>query len=138
MTQHPITVETVVVAPIEKVWTYWNEPEHMVIWDTGSPDWHTPHVTNDLRVGGTFDVRMEAKDGNEGFNFIGTYTDIVMHERIAYTIEDGRDVIVTFEIIGDGVRVREVFDPENINSIELQRQGWQGILDNFKAHVEEG
>ncbi len=131
-----ITVSTTVSAPIEKVWSYWNEPEHMVVWDTGSPDWHTPHVVNDLTVGGKFDVRMEAKDGSAAFNFIGTYTTIVPHERIEYTIEDGRKVVVTFETTDNGIRVTETFDPENINSDELQRQGWQGILDNFKAHVE--
>ncbi len=137
MTENAITVETIVRAPIEKVWAYWNDPKHMVIWDTGSPDWHTPHVVNDLRVEGKFDVRMEAKDGSAAFNFIGTYTRIVPNECIAYTIEDGREVMVTFTVTESGVRVQEIFDPENINSIELQRQGWQGILDNFKAHVEQ-
>jgi uncharacterized protein YndB with AHSA1/START domain len=131
-----ITVSTTVSAPIEKVWSYWNEPEHIIVWNTGSPDWHTPRATNDLTVGGSFNVRMEAKDGSEGFDFIGTYTIIVPQERIEYAMDDGRKVVVTFEATDEGIRVMETFDPENINSEELQRQGWQGILDNFKAHVE--
>lgn len=131
-----ITVDTSINAPIEKIWAYWNEPEHIVVWNTGSPDWHTPRATNDLVVGGKFNVRMEAKDGSEGFDFVGTYTEIVAHERIAYEIEDGRKVVVTFQATDGGVRVTEVFETEDINSEELQRQGWQGILDNFKAHVE--
>jgi uncharacterized protein YndB with AHSA1/START domain len=131
-----ITVDTSINAPIEKIWAYWNEPEHIVVWNTGSPDWHTPRATNDLVVGGKFNVRMEAKDGSEGFDFVGTYTEIVEHERIAYEIEDGRKVVVTFQATDGEVRVTEVFETEDINSEELQRQGWQGILDNFKAHVE--
>jgi uncharacterized protein YndB with AHSA1/START domain len=136
MTHNPITVVTTVVAPIETVWKYWNEPEHIVVWSTGSPDWHTPTATNDLRVGGQFNVRMEARDGSEGFNFVGTYTTIVPYERIEYVIEDGREVIVTFEVLPDGVVVTEMFDMEQINSEEFQRQGWQGILNNFKVYVE--
>jgi uncharacterized protein YndB with AHSA1/START domain len=133
---NPITVSITVDAPIEKVWSFWNEPEHIIVWNTGSPDWHTPHATNDLRVGGSFNVRMEAKDHSGGFDFAGTYTEIIPHERIAYTMEDGRKVVVTFEKEEDGIHITEVFDPETINSEELQRSGWQGILNNFKAHIE--
>lgn len=132
-----ITVEVVVGASIEKVWDYWNDPAHMVVWDTGSPLWHTPAATNDLVVGGVFDVRMEARDGSAGFNFRGTYTCIEPSKRIEYTIEDGRKVVVTFEGREDGVLVREVFESEEENSIELQREGWQGILNNFKKYIEQ-
>lgn len=132
----PITVETSVNAPVETVWACWTEPEHIMRWNSASPDWHTPSATNDLREGGTFTSRMEAKDGSAGFDFGGTYTKVVEHEQIDYTMDDGRTVSVVFDGHGDHTHVTEVFDPESENPSEMQRQGWQAILDNFKAYAE--
>jgi uncharacterized protein YndB with AHSA1/START domain len=132
-----ITVETVVHAPIATVWRCWTEPTHIMQWNSASPDWHTPRATNDLREGGTFTARMEAKDGSMGFDFAGTYTKILEHEEIAYTMgESGRNVTVLFAETADGTRVTEIFDPETENPPEMQRQGWQSILDSFKKHAE--
>jgi uncharacterized protein YndB with AHSA1/START domain len=131
-----ITVQVTVNAPIEKAWKFWNEPEHITKWCTGSPDWHTPRAENDLRVGGTLRSRMEAKDGSAGFDFIATYSDIKEHKTIAYTIEDGRKVKVTFSTDGKTTTLIETFDAENENPIEVQQQGWQSILNNFKKYTE--
>lgn len=132
-----VTIHTDVRAPIEKVWTYWTEPQHITKWNNASDDWHTPRATNDLREGGRFTARMEAKDGSMGFDFGGTYTKVVPQKYIAYSIDgDGRKVTVQFEEKGSAVLVIETFDSESENPIELQRAGWQAILDNFKKHVE--
>jgi uncharacterized protein YndB with AHSA1/START domain len=131
-----ITVETSIKAPIEKVWSYYNEPAHITTWATPSPDWHAPRAENDLRVGGKFNTRMEAKDGSAGFDFTGTYTEVVPNQRIAYTMDDGRKVVTTLAEEDSAVKVTTIFDPENENPIEMQRGGWQAILDNFKKHVE--
>ncbi len=133
----PITVETIVNAPVAKVWTLWTEPEHIMNWNSASPDWHTPSATNDLREGGSFTSRMEAKDGSFGFDFGGTYTKVLEHEHIAYAMSDGRTVTVTFAEIGGKTFVSETFDPETENPPEMQRAGWQSILDNFKKYAEE-
>lgn len=133
----PITVETTVNAPVATVWKCWTEPEHITQWNAASDDWHSPSATNDLREGGTFTARMEAKDGSAGFDFGGTYTKVVDQKEIAYTMDDGRKVSVTFEDKGDQTHVIETFDAETQNSPELQRAGWQSILDNFKKHAEE-
>ena len=132
-----ITVQTTVNAPLEKAWKAWNEPEHITKWCTGSPDWHTPRAENDLRVGGTLRSRMEEKDGSAGFDFIATYTDIQKHKMIAYTMEDGRKVKIDFTTNGKTTTLVETFDAENENPVEMQREGWQTILNNFKAHVEK-
>lgn len=132
----PITVETTVNAPIAKVWEYWTEPEHITQWNTASDDWHTPSATNDLREGGSFTARMEAKDGSFGFDFGGTYTKVTKHAQIDYTMGDSRKVSVTFEDQEGKTHITETFDPETQNSPEMQRQGWQAIMDNFKKHVE--
>jgi uncharacterized protein YndB with AHSA1/START domain len=131
-----ITVQVTVNVPVEKAWMVWNEPEHITKWCTGSPDWHTPHAENDLRIGGRLFSRMEAKDGSAGFDFVATYTDIVNRKTIAYTMEDERNVKITFSNDGKTTTLVETFDAENENPIELQREGWQTILNNFKAHVE--
>ncbi|MFA6470229.1 MAG: SRPBCC family protein [Bacteroidota bacterium] len=131
-----ITIETTVNAPIDKVWKMWNEPEHITKWATGSPDWHTPYAENDLRVGGKFLSRMSAKDGSASFDFIGTYDDVQMHKTIAYTMEDGRTATITFTSDGKSVKIVEMFEAETENTPELQKAGWQTILDNFKNHVE--
>jgi uncharacterized protein YndB with AHSA1/START domain len=131
-----ITVEVSVNAPAEKVWRFFTEPSHIMHWNNASPDWHTPRAVNDLRVGGTFNSRMEAKDGSAGFDFGGTYDEVVPYERIAYTMGDGRRVQITFKEEGGETRIVEVFDAETINAIEKQRDGWQSILENFKTYTE--
>ena len=131
-----ITVQTILKAPIEKVWELWISPEHITQWNHASADWHTPYAENDLKVGGKFKYTMAAKDGSMQFDFGGTYTEIVNHSLIAYTIDDGRKVKITFESQENGVVITEKFDPETENSEVLQQQGWQAILDNFKKHVE--
>lgn len=131
-----ITVENTVNAPVEKVWECWTSPEHIIKWNNASDDWHTPHAENDLRVGGKFLSRMEAKDGSMGFDFNGVYSEVKEHELIAYAIEGGRKVRITFSPVLEGTRVAESFEAENENSIELQRGGWQSIMDNFKKYVE--
>lgn len=131
-----ITVETQIKAPLEKVWEFWTEPVHITKWNSASDDWHTPTAENDLRVGGNFSARMEAKDGSFGFDFGGVYDTVKIHQEIAYTIGDGRKVRVLFTKQGDQTQVRETFEIENENPAEMQRGGWQAILDNFKKYTE--
>ncbi len=133
----PVTVRVTVNAPKEKVWEFWNEPSHITVWCTGSPDWHTPKAVNDLRVGGRFVTTMEAKDGSQSFDVSGVYTVVEPYKRIEYTMDDGRTVSVVFEDAHDGVTIVETFDPEDENPRELQADGWQGILTNFKKHAEQ-
>lgn len=123
-------------ATIEKVWNYWNQPEHITKWYSASDDWHAPHAENNLVDGGTFVTRMEAKDGSFGFDFSGKYISVIPNKYIEILLGDGRNIKVTFEDNGDKVRVIETFEPENENSHELQRFGWQSILNNFKKYVE--
>lgn len=130
-----ITVETTVNAPIAEVWRAYTTPSDIQQWNTASDDWHTTHATVDLRVGGTFTSRMEAKDGSFGFDFVGTYTEIVPNAVIGYTFGD-RTGLVEFFSGQDGITVRVTFDAEADNSEAQQRQGWQAILNNFKRHVE--
>jgi uncharacterized protein YndB with AHSA1/START domain len=132
----PITVETTVRAPVDKAWRYFTEPAHITKWNAASDDWHSPRATNDLRVGGQFNCRMEAKDGSVGFDFAGTYDEVVPNKRIAYRMTDGRKVVVTFAQDGDTTRVTETFDPESQNPVDMQRGGWQSILDNYKKDAE--
>jgi uncharacterized protein YndB with AHSA1/START domain len=131
-----ITVETVVKAKLDRVWDAWNNPADIQQWNSAQDDWHTTRSTVDLREGGKFASRMEAKDGSEGFDFEGTYTRIVPYKTIAYRMSDGREVTVEFAERPGGVRVKETFDAETENPAELQRQGWQAILDHFGRHVE--
>ncbi len=132
----PITVETTVKAPLAKVWECWTAPEHITKWNAASDDWHTTKATNDLRDGGMFTARMEAKDGSFGFDFGGTYSKVVPQTHLAYAMDDGRKVTVDFAEKDGQTRIVEAFDPEQENTPELQRQGWQAILDNFKAYAE--
>jgi len=134
--QEAITVEAVVNAPIEKTWKFWTEPEHIKRWNSASDDWHTPAASNDLKAGGTFKVRMEAKDQSSGFDFEGIYSEVKKNEFIAYTMGDGRKVKVSFTPMGEQTKIVETFEPENENSLELQRTGWQAILNNFKKYTE--
>ena len=131
-----ITVQGTVKAPVANVWKLWTTPEHIIQWNSASDDWHTPRAENDLRVGGKFLSRMEAKDGSFGFDFAGVYDEVVTNQRIAYTMEDGRKVEIDFKEHGDETHVVTVFDAESENPIEMQRDGWQAILDNFKKYAE--
>lgn len=135
-THTPITIKTTVNATPDKVWRYWTEPDHITNWNFASDDWHSPSATNDLRAGGKFTSRMEAKDGSMGFDFEGVYDEVKPYEHIAYTMADGRKVKVYFKKEGEQTQVTETFDAENQNSIEMQRSGWQAILDNFKKYTE--
>jgi len=132
-----ITVKTDINLPLAKVWEYYSDPKHIVNWNNASPDWHTPSATNDLRAGGKFTSRMEAKDGSFGFEFDGTYDEVVDHELIRYTMGDGRTAKITFSEIEKGTNVTIVFDAEESNPIEMQKGGWQAILDNFKRYTEK-
>lgn len=131
-----ITVEATIKAPIEKVWKCWTNPEDIKKWNNASDDWHTTHAENDLRTGGKFSSRMEAKDGSFGFDFGGVYDKVAEHEQISYTMSDGRRVNVLFSSNGNETKVSESFDPESENSLEMQQAGWQAILDNFKKYTE--
>jgi uncharacterized protein YndB with AHSA1/START domain len=131
-----ITIEATVNAPIEKVWNIWTTPEHITKWNTASPDWHTTKAENDLRVGGKFLSRMEAKDGSFGFDFWGVYDEIKINELISYTLGDERKAKITFSTSGASVKVIITFEAESANPIEMQKGGWQAILDNFKKYVE--
>ena len=131
-----ITVENTIGAPVEKVWETWTKPEHITQWNYASDDWHSPRAENDLRVGGNFVARMEAKDGSVGFDFAGVYDAVRINEFIEYTMGDGRKVQVTFTPEGNKTKVAESFEAENTHSAELQRGGWQAILDNFKIYTE--
>lgn len=135
-TQANITVETVIHAPVEKVWEYWTAPEHIKNWNQASDDWHTPYAENDVRTGGKFLSRMEAKDGSAGFDFTGVYDEVKLNQSLTYTIDDGRKVMVTFAAKEKETRVIETFEPENTHPVEMQRTGWQAILDSFKKYVE--
>lgn len=130
-----ITVETTVAAPIEQVWRAYTTPDDITQWNAASDDWHTPHATVDLRVGGAFSSRMEAKDGSMGFDFAGTYTKIIDHKLIEYSFGD-RTAQVEFAPGPQGVAVRVTFESEDTHSVDQQRSGWQAILDKFARHVE--
>ena len=136
MANPSITIESTVNAPIEKVWELWTGPEHIKKWCNASDDWHAPHAENDLRTGGQFMTRMEAKDGSFGFDFGGIYDDVRTNELIAYTMSDDRKVKITFSKAGDATKVVETFDAESENPLEMQRDGWQAILNNFKKYAE--
>jgi uncharacterized protein YndB with AHSA1/START domain len=131
-----ITVEALVNAPIETTWAFWTGPDHITQWNNASDDWHTPWAKNDLVPGGRFVARMEAKDGSMGFDFGGTYDEVVEHQVISYTLDDKRKVTVRFTETDSGTKVVEEFEAEDENSPELQQQGWQAILDNFKKYTE--
>ena len=132
-----ITVEITINKTVENVWKLFTEPQHIIKWNNASDDWHTQHAENDLRLGGKFVYRMEVKDGSFGFDFGGLYVEVRTNEYIAYTIGDGRKVEINFSANGNETKVVETFEAENENSIEIQKGGWQAILDNFKKYAEE-
>ena len=131
-----ITIKSTVKAPIEKVWKCWSEPEHIKKWNNASEDWHTTQAENDLRAGGKFSSRMEAKDGSFGFDFSGVYDEVKLYEVIAYTLGDGRKVKIIFVGEENKTDITEVFEAENTYPIDKQKEGWQAILDNFKKYTE--
>lgn len=134
-----ISVQTIVNAPVERVWECWNEPQHIMKWAFASDDWEAPAATNDLRVGGRFVTTMAAKDGSAKFDFEGVYTVVEPNARLEYTMSDGRKVAVVFaQESEDKTRVEETFDLEDSHTEEQQRAGWQAILENFKKHAEQG
>ena len=132
-----ISIQTSIHAPLAKVWERYTQPEFVMQWNHASDDWTCPKAENDLRVGGKFNYRMEAKDGSVGFDFTGTYTEVAPQSAIAYVMDDGRKAEVRFSEKGEETEVNVAFDPENENPIEMQRQGWQAILDHFKNCAEE-
>jgi len=131
-----ITIEAIVDAPVQKVWEYWSKPEHITQWSFASDDWHTPKAENDLKEGGKFSSTMAAKDGSFSFEFGGVYTKVNEYKKIEYTIGDGRMVEISFTDMGNATRIVETFDAESTNPIEMQKGGWQAILDNFKKYTE--
>lgn len=132
-----ITIETIVNRSIDQVWEKWTLPQHIMKWNNASEDWYTPFAENDLRIGGNFNYRMAARDGSFSFDFGGVYDDVIFGRRIAYVLGDGRKVVVVFTELDEGVKVTETFDAEETNSLEMQRAGWQSILDNFKRYTEK-
>jgi len=136
MKKAQVHIEAMVAADIKKVWELWNSPEHIVKWNFASDDWHCPRAENDLRVGGKLRSRMEAKDGSFGFDFEATYDEVAPFRKIAYTMPDGRKVKTEFQDAAGRTRIATDFDPEDQNSIDMQRGGWQSILNSFKKYAE--
>ncbi|MBM9549232.1 SRPBCC family protein [Leptospira sp. 201903074] len=136
MDSNQITVQSTISADTKKVWDYYTNPKHIIHWNFASDDWQCPWAKNDLRVGGKYSARMEAKDGSFGFEFEAIYDNIVELKSFTYTMEDGRKASVNLESLGNKTKVTVSFDPENQNPEEMQRGGWQAILDNFKKYVE--
>ena len=132
-----ISIQTIVHAPLKSVWKFWNEPEHIKGWNFASEDWHCPVAKNDLKIGGTLQTRMEAADGSMGFDFIGTYEEIKPLSKIVYKIEDGRKVMIQFSEKNSATTIQESFEAESSYDIEMQKNGWQAILNNFKKYVEQ-
>lgn len=134
----PITVEVSLDAPIVKIWKYWTEPEYISRWNFASDEWCCPRATNDLRIGGKFNWRMEAKDGSTGFDFEGVYTVVEENKKLAYVLvgDDERKVSIEFVEQDSGCKIIETFEAEEENPLEMQKNGWQAILDNFKKCVE--
>jgi uncharacterized protein YndB with AHSA1/START domain len=131
-----ITISATTKAPVALVWKAWNEPEAVKQWNAADPSWHCPSSENDLRVGGKFRHRMEARDGSFGFDFEGVYNQVELHKEISYTMPDGRKVSTFFTEKDGGTYIESTFDPETENDPEFQRQGWQAILNNFIRYVE--
>lgn len=136
MEKQKITIEVQVAAPVQKVWDYYNKPQHITQWNFAHESWQCPSAENDLRAGGKLISRMEARDGSFGFDFEATYDEVIDHKRIVYTIADGRKVETNFADAGGKTRIVTVFEAESENPVEMQKGGWQAILDNFKKYTE--
>lgn len=133
-----ITVESVIAASPQKVWQSWVDPKHITKWNFASDDWQCPKAFNDLKVGGKYSARMEAKDGSFGFDFEAIYDEVIEQKKITYTMGDGRKATTEFQDLGGKTKVTTTFDAESQNSEEMQKGGWQAILNNFKKYVETG
>lgn len=131
-----ITVDTTVNAKPEKVWDFYTAPEHITKWNFATDDWQCPTAENDMRVGGKYRSRMEAKDGSWGFDFEATYDEVVDRDKFSYTMTDGRQATTAFKDLGDRTQITITFDAENENPVEMQQEGWQAILNNFKKYAE--
>ena len=131
-----ITISANVAADADKVWQYWTQPKHIVNWNFASDDWHCPKSENDLRPGGKMNTRMEAKDGSFGFDFEAVYDEVIDRKKISYTMGDGRRAITVFEDLGNKTQITTTFDAEGTHPLEMQKNGWQAILDNFRKYTE--
>lgn len=131
-----ITIETIIEAHTDKVWNSYTQPEHITKWNFASDDWCCPKAENEMKIGGVYAARMEAKDGSFGFDFKAVYDEIVPQEKIVYTMEDDRKVMTVFENLGEKIKVSIVFEAENENPVDMQKAGWQAILNNFKRYTE--
>jgi uncharacterized protein YndB with AHSA1/START domain len=138
MEQKKITIQAAISADRSKVWDYWTKPEHITKWNFATEDWQCPRAENDLRPGGKYNARMEAKDGSFGFDFEAVYDEVIDQEKITYTMGDGRQATTNFEDLGGQTKVTTTFDAEGEHDAEMQRAGWQAILDNFKRYTEAG
>lgn len=136
MDNQKLTVSAEINAPVDKVWDAWTKPEHITKWNQPSEDWHCPKAENDMKVGGKYMARMEAKDGSFGFDFEAVYDEVADKKKLSYTMGDGRQSTTEFEPVGDKTKVTTTFDPENQNPLEMQQQGWQAILNSFKNYAE--
>lgn len=136
MTKVKVTIQAQIAATPDKVWDYWTNPKHIVNWNFASDDWCCPKAENDLRIGGKYSARMEAKDKSFGFDFDCIYTEVENLKTLNYTMGDGRTARTTFEQTANGTNVKTIFDAEGENSVEMQKNGWQAILDNFKKYTE--
>ena len=131
-----ITVRAIINVPVDSAWKCWTTPKDIRNWNNASDDWHTPHAENDLRPGGQFNYRMESRDGSMGFDFGGIYNKVEVNRQIDYTIGDGRKVRIIFKQAGNQTEVVETFETESTHTLEMQREGWQAILNNFKEYAE--
>lgn len=136
MNNSKITIETKVNADVNKVWNCWTQPQHITKWNFASDDWHCPKAENDLRAGGKFSSTMAAKDGSMSFDFAGVHDEVSNHKKILSTMGDGRKMSLEFHSSDNHTKIVESFEPENENPVDMQRMGWQAILDNFKKYVE--
>ncbi|SMC35215.1 SRPBCC family protein [Cellulophaga tyrosinoxydans] len=135
--KNAITIEATISAPLSKIWEYWTLPKHIINWNNASDDWHTTKSENDVRTGGRFLSRMEAKDGSFGFDFEGTYTEIEKHKLISYVMDDDRKATTSFKALSDyKTKIVTTFEAEDTNPIQMQKDGWQAILNNFKKYTE--
>jgi len=134
--KNQIMIGTIVNQPFDTVWKVWTLPQHIIAWNNASEDWYTPSAENDIRAGGSFHYKMAARDGSFSFDFSGKYDEVIFGQKIAYTLGDGRKVVVDFIGMDGGVKIIETFEAEDTNSLEMQKAGWQAILDNFKKYAE--
>lgn len=134
--KNTIMIETIVNRPFDTVWKAWTLPQHIMAWNNASEDWYTPSAENDIRAGGSFSYKMAARDGSFRFDFSGKYDEVIFGQKIAYTLDDGRKVVIDFLEMDGAVKMIETFEAEDTNSLELQKTGWQAILDNFKRYTE--